>query len=264
MPFPEVPRVIYNKNPLDQVICQLRFAPILKIDAELPAEFQDQVRSAFPTYSETADFKFQLAPDLEGQVPVELMNQVIQSSGNKNYLFVSEDNSWKINLTRTFIALTSNAYIRWEDFKERLEIPISAFIGVYEPGSITRVGLRYINVIHRTVLGMPDQPWRDLIQPQISGILAVDGIGESVKAFNNGYEIGLSEEDGVVRIRTAFVQAKDDGEIGYKIDNDFFISGRTAFDSVSEKLDYLNSRSGYLFRWCITDLLHEAMEPNPA
>ena len=52
MPFPEVKRVIYKKNPLDRVICQLRFAPILKIDAEIPADFQEMIRADFPNYSE--------------------------------------------------------------------------------------------------------------------------------------------------------------------------------------------------------------------
>ncbi|MCH7755956.1 TIGR04255 family protein, partial [candidate division KSB1 bacterium] len=55
MPFPEVKRVIYKKNPLDRVICQLRFSPILKIDAEIPAEFQDMIRADFPNYSEKTD-----------------------------------------------------------------------------------------------------------------------------------------------------------------------------------------------------------------
>jgi len=32
MPFPEVKRVIYEHNPLDKVICQLRFPPILRIE----------------------------------------------------------------------------------------------------------------------------------------------------------------------------------------------------------------------------------------
>ena len=47
MAFPEVERVIYERNPLDEVICQLRFPAILKID-EPPIAFQEQIRTRYP------------------------------------------------------------------------------------------------------------------------------------------------------------------------------------------------------------------------
>ncbi|HQU44113.1 MAG TPA: TIGR04255 family protein, partial [Pirellulales bacterium] len=50
MPLPEFPRVIYGKNPLEVVICQLRFPPILRIGAELPAEFQERIRKDYPEF----------------------------------------------------------------------------------------------------------------------------------------------------------------------------------------------------------------------
>ena len=60
MPFPEVERVIYARNPLDQVVCQLRFPPILKIDAEIPAGFQDRVREDYPNFSETSGWQLEV------------------------------------------------------------------------------------------------------------------------------------------------------------------------------------------------------------
>lgn len=39
MSLPDVPRVLYAKAPLEQVICQLRFPTILKINLETPPEF---------------------------------------------------------------------------------------------------------------------------------------------------------------------------------------------------------------------------------
>ena len=60
MPFPNVPRVTYRNNPLVQVICQLRFPPILKIDAEVPADFQESIRKDFPKFSERNEFRVEL------------------------------------------------------------------------------------------------------------------------------------------------------------------------------------------------------------
>ena len=39
--FPNSPRVIYERTPLRQVICQLRFRMILRVTAETPAVFQE-------------------------------------------------------------------------------------------------------------------------------------------------------------------------------------------------------------------------------
>src|SRR5947209_5365304 len=46
------PKTLYRRSPLLEVIVQLCFPPILRIEAEKPAAFQDLVRSDFP-YFET-------------------------------------------------------------------------------------------------------------------------------------------------------------------------------------------------------------------
>jgi len=48
MPFPDAPRVIYQENPLVEVICQLRFPTILEISASEPALFREQYANSFP------------------------------------------------------------------------------------------------------------------------------------------------------------------------------------------------------------------------
>ncbi|MGA9350360.1 MAG: TIGR04255 family protein [Anaerolineae bacterium] len=264
MPFPEATRVLYKKNPLDQVICQLRFPPILRIDAEIPAEFQERIRRHFPQFSETFDLRLPVPQDLSGQIPPEIVQQIAQSSGRKNYQFSSEDEHWQINLTRTFVALTTKKYERWEEFKEKLEIPLSALIDVYSPDYFSRVGLRYVDVIRRSALDLTGSSWEQLLQPYILGILGSPDVSDFVRNFETRYEIGLSDGESVVRISTKFVvEARDDGEICYMIDSDFYNSQKTQLESAVERLDYLNVRASRLIRWCITDRLHEAMEPQP-
>lgn len=51
MPFPPTPRVRYELNPIQEVICQLRYPPILRIGAEAPAAFQEVIRKDYPLYS---------------------------------------------------------------------------------------------------------------------------------------------------------------------------------------------------------------------
>ncbi|MCI0616001.1 TIGR04255 family protein, partial [bacterium] len=220
MPFPEVKRVIYKKNPLDQVVCQLRFPPILKIDADIPAEFQDRLRGDFPNYAETSEWKVELSPKIKGQIPAELLTQMLQSSSGKNYEFASEDGLWKINLTRTFIALTANEYERWEKFKEKLAIPFNALADIYSPAYFSRVGLRYVDVIKRSVLNLDGVSWTELLQPYILGVLSAPDLDNLVHHFENRYEIGLSDRESIVRMITRFVEDEKNGEICYMIDND--------------------------------------------
>ena len=45
-----------------------------------------------------------------------------------NHNFVSEDNQWKLNLTKDFIALSTLHYPGWEEFARQLDKPLAAFI----------------------------------------------------------------------------------------------------------------------------------------
>ena len=49
--FSREERVNYRKNQLGEVICQLRFPEILTIETNIPADFQEAIRDAFPRYS---------------------------------------------------------------------------------------------------------------------------------------------------------------------------------------------------------------------
>src|SRR5690349_8063160 len=71
MPFPESPRVIYNHNPLESVVAQLRFPIILAVETDAPAGFQNRIRAEYPLFGE--------------QVPGQLMNfpaELLRMVGN--------------------------------------------------------------------------------------------------------------------------------------------------------------------------------------
>jgi uncharacterized protein (TIGR04255 family) len=264
VPFPEVERVIYKNNPIERVICQFRFPAILRIDAEVPADFQDKIRSDFPGLTEKTNVTIQFPQGLEGQMPPEVSQQLAQSSGTtKNYEFGSEDGIWQVNLTRTFLALSTRDYPRWEVFKKQLEIPFESLIEMYSPSSFSRIGLRYVDVIKRSKLGIPDIGWDKLLQPYVAGLLSPSMVSDNITSFETRSDILLSDGQSVVRVIAALRPAPDDGEMCFVIDSDFHNSGRFAVQDVTEKLDYLHSRASRLFRWCITDQLHEAMEPVP-
>ncbi len=260
MPFPEVSRVLYKKNPLDHVICQLRFPPILRIDAEVPAAFQEIIRTDFSNFEEQSEVRIEQPAAIEGQISKEILRQAVQSV-SKNYEFSSEDGSWKVHLTRAFIALTSNSYQQWEQFEEKLSIPFNALVEIYSPLHFSRVGLRYVDIIRRSVLGLSEVPWGELLTPPIAGLLSSADLQSNVRNFDSRYDLQLEDGQSIVRLITKLVEMRDDGESAYVIDSDFFKSGRTEINDATQLLSYYHTRASRLIQWCITERLHNAMEP---
>src|SRR5579883_3208137 len=95
--FPLSPRVIYANAPLVQVIAQVRFPPILKIEGQPPAEFQDRIRRIFPLLEKHAN---PLALQLSqfGQLPLEIIQALGQQVSGIAYVFLTENRATNVNL----------------------------------------------------------------------------------------------------------------------------------------------------------------------
>lgn len=260
-PFPDSPRVVYRRNPLNEVLCQLRFPPILRIAAELPAQFQERIRQEFPLFKEQQP-EVMLPPGLPNAVAD--MVKGLPKQKTKAYEFTSADSAWKAVLAPDFLALNSGRYTRWEEFRSRLEGPLRALLETYSPAFFNRVGLRYQNLIRKSALGLPaSTPWSELIRSHIAGVLAVAEVAGSVEAMQSRTSIRLAM--GKVTVRSGIAEIDDQSkEECFLIDNDFFTNDRTRLADVDGILGYFNGQSGRLFRWSIEERLHAAMEPDLA
>ena len=257
MPFPDSQRIIYAQNPLDEVICQLRFPPILKIETEVPAAFQEALRKEYPLFQQQ---KAALqAPALPEQIS-QMLASLIPQPAAKAYEFSSADERWKVTLSRDFLALTCSRYERWEDFKAHLATAEEALLNLYAPAFFVRIGLRYRNVILRSKLGLKDASWRELLQPQVAGLLnseiaaEIDGVGNQISLRLQQYEAQVTIQHGTAKVQ-------DTQEECYYIDADFSTNRKTNIAEANDILDFFNRQSGKLFRWFISDRLHRAMEP---
>ena len=260
MPFPTVDRVIYNKKPLDTVICQARFPTILRIDTEIPSAFQEKLLPEYINLTEGQEVVVDIRLGNKPVVPTEDIKQ-ITAPAIKNYEFASEDNKWKVNLTRTFISLSTTDYHIWEEFKTRFASVLDAFIDVYKPVLFTRIGLRYIDVIVRSKLDLDNIDWEELIKPPFLGILASPELKDSVKHFQSTSIIDLENDQGVARVNAGTVKSTESAETSFMIDSDFYELKRKEKEELLNKLDSFHSMASGLFRMCITDRLHNAMEP---
>ena len=263
MPFPDSPRVIYQKNPLAEVICQISFPAILKIDSELPAKYQEFLRDEYPIFAEaqSSNVKLNLVPEV-----AQLMGLPPSLRGGKSiYEFISQDSLWKVTLTRESFAIQTRAYEKWEDFKAHLNIPLKALRQVYAPTFITRIGLRYQDIIKRSELELEGAEWGDLLKPQIAAELSSPDIANEIIGCMNQIKLSLGDDGSFITLNHGLETTDKSGdEVCYLIDSDFFTEQKTEVQNVIQKLDEFNRHSGRLFRWCIADKLHNALLPVPA
>lgn len=256
MPFPEAPRVIYEKNPLESVLCQLRFPAILRIESEIPTKFQESIRGDYPLFKEKA-------PEME--VPQEILRAMgteLPLRFRRVYDFTSGDEKWTVSLNCQFLALMCRDYRRWEDFRGHLATPFQALIQEFSPAFFSRIGLRYHDAIVRSKLGLRESPWSELLAPHIAGELSCKGMEPSIAQAARDVVIRLTEK-GHVRVRHGLAVAEGSNEPGYVIDSDFFLDERTEVGDGLATLDFFNKKARNLFGWCITPKLRDAMFPRP-
>lgn len=260
MMFSDQPRCYYRKNPIAEVICQLRFPEILTIGANVPVDFQEAVRDDYPRYTVIQE---RPAPKIVGAPG----NPVLQpQEKTKNYQFLSEDGIWRINLTTKFISLACRKYTNWEEFALHLDKSLAAFLRIYHPAYYERVGLRYINFISRKNLNLEHIPFRDLFQPSYTGLLNEEELVE--KTFTrNALDVECTIRSGCrAKIHAGIGLVKKNGqssnEITFIFDQDLYMAGNVPINHSAGALQTLHNQAFPIFRGAITDTLHEALEPH--
>ena len=259
MLFPDTEKVQYERPSLIEVICELRFPEVLKIESETPADFQDRVRFEYPLFEKRSPLALGIPAEVLRELPLELKVE----GGPSSYHFSSEDGRWTVALNSGSMSLSTREYRRWSDFKTHLELPFVALRDVYSPAFFSRIGLRYRNVIRPSELDLTNCSWSDLIQPYMAGVLAIEDVRDAIQVSVQQLLIRLPDDSGMVRINHGLLTHKESGEHCYSIDNDFFIETRTEVNDGFEKLNLFKTVAATLFRWCITDRLHHAMRPTP-
>ena len=247
-------RVQYSNPQIMEVICQLRFPTILSINTREPADFQERIRQDFPRYSRKEEQNVKIVDGKPTPQPP-----------TPNYQFVTADGKWKVNLTNSFLALATPAYTNWETFANKLDSVLVPFIEIYKPAYFERIGLRYINAICRSALGLEDAPFSELIQPGYLGLMADEDINE--RAFSRitqdaevslpgGCRLKLHCGPGMIKRNNV-----EEKEIRFILDNDIFMLGNIEMKHSAGALNTVHTNADRVFRGQITRTLHDAMEP---
>jgi uncharacterized protein (TIGR04255 family) len=260
MLFPDSERVLYNKNPLQEVISQFRFPTILRIREGQLADFQDIIRKDYPSYSEQEP-----SFTVPREVPKELAAIVEQMNvppGLLIHRFSTKDSRRFISLSDDFMALAETKYERWESFIEEVMKAEGALKRVYKPAFYSRVGLRYRDLISPRSLNLTDVRWQDLIKTHVIAELGDKDVADAILRIQTRAIMKIPDiPNGRIMLNHGLIVPDGSDERCYFIDADFSVERKEGVNEPFEILEKFNRLAGQLFRWAITERLHNAMEP---
>lgn len=260
MLFPDSERVLYDKNPLKEVICQFRFPTILRIREGQLAAFQDIIRKDYPTYSEQEP-SFAVPPEVPKEF-VTIFEQMGVPPVLVTHRFSTKDAKRFISLRDDFMALAETKYERWESFREEIMKAENALRKVYEPAFYSRVGLRYRDIISRNDLNLTNVRWQDLIQTHIIAELGDKNVSDEILRIQTRAVIKIPDiPNGQIVLNHGLIIPSGSDEECYFIDADFSVERKEGVNEPFKILEKFNRLAGQLFRWAITKRLHSAMQP---
>ncbi len=143
----------FTRNPLDSVVGQLSFHPVLKLRDCIP-DIQEQIRATFPRFSEGVHRH--VIFDTAGNATVQEHPQ---------FVFRDTQNDWRIALRMDSLIVLCNRHESHHKFARVFNLVADSVSASVELIG-TRFGLRYINMIDRNQLGdMHDSPidWKKIV-----------------------------------------------------------------------------------------------------
>lgn len=247
MHFPASKRVAFDRNPIVEVICQVRFPQLLEVDSPATAIFLAKLESEFPRNVVVQ------VPHFTGAPPD------IQVHQRSEYQLRDESSTRRVTLSNNSLSLQVQVYERWEDFSSLWNTVYLAFISTYQVSSLTRVGLRYQDIIARSELSLTDVPWSELL----SAIVAPLALSEtSWLGFEAKYLKDLGSHR-LANLRSCLLTDAETNEQVFLIDGDVYTEAPSNPDAamLTGLLNEFNVEAGNLFRWCLLPRLQAALGP---
>jgi uncharacterized protein (TIGR04255 family) len=235
--FPPTEEIALDSPPLKEVICQIRFPPILQIASELPIDFQGKVRQRFPNLEVEQGIEIAFAPLVE--------TDTLARAKPKLYHFGSPEGSSKITLAADFYAVSTNHYRHWRDFVADLQYAHDAMMQVYSPSHATRIGLRYVNSFSNDSTHTETrEELLDLFNPKLTDLLRGE-VGANAEELAS--RLSFVEEP--ARLNLQFSYNEGNGE--FVIDLDYFEKGNIQLGEVVERCRQYHDIVYRAFRWCV-------------
>lgn len=254
--LPEAPPFRLERHQLAQVLCQVRFSPVLLIRKdEAVVGFQERIRGDYPRYQrqETAG------------VVITPQGLAAQGEPVVHHRFEDVDGRYTVILTTEFVALETSDYVDVGDFAPRIARLVAAVGEEFRPAEVQRIGLRFINELR---FGGKD--YRAAMRRACStAFLGPLGSEELIDAVDGSFQVielagadtrmlirhGLQRAGTTVDPALPRPRAVDLQQPFYLIDLDVFSEQAVPFepDAVEPRVRQFNDDIRTFFAWAVTE-----------
>lgn len=122
------------KHPLIFVLVEFRFSEVAQMEKFYP-DIQERLRHSFPFANEGMTQEFNIMPT------------GVEMRGAKQWLFSNASRSVGVVLDHKRLIVITSEYKGFKDFYEKCELALKSLIEVVKPSYLTRMGLRYSDLI---------------------------------------------------------------------------------------------------------------------
>lgn len=135
----------YRNPPIEEAICDFRFAPGIEWDPTLPGRIYGELKGAYDEKPRLQQLvEAQLQGGIEGQSSISMK----QGLGKQRVQFLGEGGTRIVGVGVDQLSVHMlRPYGGWENFRPQIHQALDAYRKIAEPEGITRIGLRYINKI---------------------------------------------------------------------------------------------------------------------
>lgn len=157
--LPDVDEVPLTNAPLVSVLAQVMFGSLLSIkNEEGVSRFQETIREKYPV----------LKTEKNKTSTIDIVaNSVVSTSEQTIWRFSDTDDVWRVSLSSEFVALETKKYSSREEFTNRLSEVLAAVTKQFNPGIMTRIGVRYVDRLEGDALNKISS----LVNPTLVGLL---------------------------------------------------------------------------------------------
>lgn len=242
----------YTNPPIEEAVCEFRFAPGQAWNLTVPGLFYEKIRDDYP--GEPRQQNLIAAELLAGPMPANA--ELTLRQGITKLLFESADTKKLVGVGPDILSIHSlRPYQGWEEFKKRIDKAFQVYLEVAKPIGVTRIALRYINRI--VIASNQEVELSDYftVYPQ----LPKDGVPSIISAFLTRTELIYQDAPIKLVLNLSDVIAPPE-KMAFVLDLEIFqewVEKPLHIQETFSSLNTLKQREGEAFESLITDRSRE-------
>ena len=236
---------VYKKSPLMQTIFRVDYAET-PIGLDHLEEFRRIIISEMPGYERKHLSSVLVSPGFAQQYP-DLLH---------HHIFRSENVFDQIEISPSFFTFLTIHYEGWEGFLANVEKYFNAFQSIVHV-QLNRISLRFVNFLPEELLLKKDLPLNLYINPSLCGpMVNLPFLAPPVTEYSGNLEWKIGNND-YVHLSYGTGAIRDIKEKFFYLDTTVFGFGSDSNIHLSDRLNLFHDKAYDVFRWGITEELHE-------